>query len=50
MKALERKDTLDLPGLLKEITSEVKEPIGANLEPELNTEPSIEDPLELEEW
>ena len=50
MKVLERNSTLNLPGLLKEIKSKVKEPIGANTEPEVYTEPSIVDPLELEEW
>jgi hypothetical protein len=50
LKALERNGILDLPGLLEEIKSEIKEPIGVNIGPELHTEPSTEDPLELEEW
>ena len=47
MKALERKGSLNLPGLLDEIKAETKELVrSASSQPE----PSTEDPFELDEW
>ena len=50
LNALEKADKLDLPGLLREIQSEVK----TNVEPDPSggsqDESSVYDALELEEW
>jgi len=50
MKTLEKKGSLNLPGLLDEIRAETKEPVGNGPSVSSQLEPSTEDPFELDEW